>query len=145
MATKHAVVTQIAGTSLAARSDSNHWVVMDSAEEFGGSNAGSRPKELILMALGGCTANDVINILRKKRAPVDNVEVRLTGEEAEEHPRVFTKIHIEYVVRGENVRAADVERAIELSVTKYCSVSAMLAPVVTLTHSYRIETPAVAA
>lgn len=139
MALRKAIVRQVQGITLAGKADSNHWVMMDGSEKFGGSNAGSNPKELLLMALGGCTASDVIPILAKKRAPVSHVEVHLTANTAETHPMVYTDIHIEYVVYGEDVNPADVERAIELSTTKYCSVSAMLTPNVKLTHSYRIE------
>ncbi len=138
MATKTAVVKQVQGTTLLGRSDSRHWVVMDGTETFGGSNAGSSPKELLLMALGGCTAMDVIPILKKKRSPVDSVEVHLTGNVREEHPQVFTDIHVEYVVFGEGVDPKDVERAIELSTAKYCAISAMLRETVKITHSYRI-------
>jgi putative redox protein len=144
MVQKKAVVRQLQGITFAAKSDSNHWVMMDGSPTFGGSSAGSSPKELLLMALGGCTASDVVSILNKKRAPVSNVEVRLTANVSEEHPQVFTDVHIEYVVTGDGVKTEDVERAIELSTTKYCSVSMMLRPAMKLTHSYSIE-PAVTA
>jgi len=137
--TKHAIVKQISGIAFAARGDSDHWVAMDGPASVGGTEAGSRPKELLLFALGGCTASDVVNILKKKRVPLQGFEMYLTGEEAAEHPKVFTRIHVEYVFFGDSVSPADVERAIELSTTKYCSVSAMLTPKVTITHSYRIE------
>jgi putative redox protein len=139
MATKEAIVRQVKGITLAAKADSNHWVTMDGPEEFGGGNAGARPKELLLFALGGCTASDVIPILKKKKAPVRDFEIHLKANVREEHPQVFTDIHIEYVIYGEGINPADVERAIELSSTKYCSVSAMLRASVKLTHSYRIE------
>jgi putative redox protein len=139
--TKTAVVRQIRGLTLAGKADSNHWVVMDGPKTFGGSEAGTRPKELILLGLAGCTASDVAIILQKKRVQVDELEIHVTAEEAETHPTVYTRIHLEYVVRGEDVRASDVERAIELSETKYCAVSAMLRASVTITHSYRIEAP----
>lgn len=139
MSTKTAVVRQLQGVTFFGKTDSNHWVPMDGPTEFGGSNAGTRPKELVLLALGGCTASDVASILRKKRVPLDGFEVKLTAEMADEHPQVFTKIHVEYVFAGSGIKADDVERAIELSETKYCAVSAMLRSSVTLTHSYRIE------
>ncbi len=138
MAEKKTVVRQVRGITLAAKSDSNHWVMMDGGPAVGGSGAGSNPKELVLMGLGGCTISDVISILNKKRAPVTNVEVRLSAKVAEEHPQVFTDVHLEYVVTGDGVKPEDVERAIELSTTKYCAVSAMLKPSVKITHSYRI-------
>jgi len=139
MSTKEAIVKQVQGTTLIARADSAHWVTMDGSPTFGGSNAGSSPKELLLMALGGCTAMDVIPILRKKHAPVENIEIRVVGSVRDEHPQVFTDIHVEYIVRGEGINPDDVEHAIELSTTKYCSVSAMLSGNVKITHSYRIE------
>ena len=139
MAKKRAIVQNIRGVTFLGKADSNHWVTMDGPEDFGGSNAGSRPKELVLMALGGCTGSDVATILQKKRVPVRGFEMRLEANTAEEHPQVFTDIHIEYVVYGDGINPADVERAIELSTTKYCAVSAMLRPSVKLTHSLRIE------
>lgn len=141
MPTKKAIVKQLQGITLAAKSDSNHWIIMDGPEMFGGSEAGPRPKELLLMALGGCTASDVIPILKKKRVPLQGFEIRLTGNVREEHPQIFTDIHLEYVFYGEGIDPNAVERAIELSSTKYCSVSAMLRPTVNITHSYRIEAP----
>lgn len=138
MPAKTAVVKQLGGITFAAKSDSNHWVLMDGPESFGGSNAAPRPKELLLFALGGCTSSDVIPILKKKRVPVEGYEVRLTGNVREEHPQVFTDIHMEYVFYGDNINPADIERAIELSTTKYCSVTAMLRDSVKITHSYRI-------
>lgn len=139
MATKTAIVKQLQGITFVGKTDSNQWVAMDGPEEFGGSGAGTRPKELILLALGGCTGSDVVSILKKKRAPVDRFEIHLTAEVADEHPQVFTKIHVEYVFFGDGIRKEDVERAIELSETKYCSVSAMLRASVAITHSYRIQ------
>lgn len=133
-----ATVRQIQGVTLVARGDSNHWVAMDGSPAIGGSAAGSSPKELVLLGLGGCTAFDVISILTKKRAPFTNLEVRLTADVSEEHPRVYTGIHIEYVVTGDGVESAEVERAIELSTTKYCAVTAMLRPSVRITHSHTI-------
>jgi putative redox protein len=137
--TKHAVLKQLDGLAFAAKSDSNHWVMVDGPESVGGTNAASRPKELVLFALAGCTGSDVVSILKKMRVKLRGFEMHLTGHEAEEHPKVFTDIHVEYVFFGDDIKAEDVERAIELSTTKYCSVSAMLNPKVTITHSYRIE------
>jgi putative redox protein len=118
---------------------------MDGPEEFGGSNAAPRPKELLLFALGGCTSSDVIPILRKKRVPLEGYELRISATVAEQHPQVFTAIHMEFVFTGEGINPADVERAIELSTTKYCAVSAMLRGSVKITHSYTIEKPVPAA
>ncbi len=139
MATKKAYVKQIKGITFAGKTDSNHWITMDGPEDFGGSNAGIRPKELILLGLAGCTGSDVISILSKKKMKLEDYEMNLTSEVAEAHPQVFTKIHIEYVFYGSEINPKDVERAIELSQTKYCSVTAMLQKSVEITHSYRIE------
>jgi putative redox protein len=139
MAQRHAVVRHIQGVTFAGKADSNHWVMMDGPAEFGGSDAGSRPKELLLLSLGGCTASDVASILQKKRIPVRGFYVDLSATTAEQHPQVFTEIHIEYIFYGDGINTADVERAIELSTTKYCAVSAMLRQSVKLTHSHRIE------
>lgn len=137
--TKHATLKQLDGITFAAKGDSNHWIMMDGPGAVGGTDAASRPKELILYALAGCTGSDVVSILRKKRVPLQGFEMHLTGHEADEHPKVFTDIHVEYVFFGKDIKPADVERAIELSTTKYCSVSAMLTPKVRISHSYRIE------
>ena len=138
MVIKKAYIEQLKGVTLAGKSDSNHWVMMDGSEEFGGCRAACSPKELLLIALGGCTANDVIPILKKKRVELNGFEINLSGEEAGEHPKVFTKIHIEYIFYGKDIQAKDVERAIELSTTKYCSVSAMLSKSVEMNHTYKI-------
>lgn len=139
MAVKKAYVKQIKGISFVGKTDSNHWITMDGPEEFGGSNAGVRPKELLLIGLGGCTGSDVVNILKKKKAGLKDFEINITADTADEHPQVFTKIHIEYVFYGDDLQAKDIERAIELSQTKYCSVTKMLEKAMEITHSYRIE------
>ncbi len=142
MATKKAYVKQLKGITLIGKTDSNIWITMDGPEEFGGSNAGIRPKELVLLALAGCTGSDVVSILQKKRAKLEDFEIFINAETREEHPQVFTKIHIDYVFYGSELKKEDIERAIELSSTKYCSVQAMLKPSVEITHSYRIESKA---
>lgn len=145
MASKQAILKQVdGGVTFMAKGDSGHWVSMDGPEDLGGSNAASRPKELLLFALGGCTGSDIAVILRKKRVPLQGFEMHIKATQAEEHPQVYTDIHVEYIFYGTGVNPADVERAIELSTTKYCPVSAMLKASVNLTHSYRIEQPPVA-
>ncbi|MCU7496836.1 MAG: OsmC family protein [Ignavibacteria bacterium] len=139
MSTKKAYVKQIKGISFVGKTDSNHWITMDGPEESGGSNAGIRPKELLLLGLAGCTGSDVASILKKKRVNTDDFEINITADVSDEHPQVFTKIHIEYVFYGDNIPQKDVERAIELSQTKYCSVTKMLEKAMPITHSYRIE------
>jgi putative redox protein len=138
MSVRKAVVRQVHGITLAAKADTNHWVMMDGRDSSGGEGAASTPKELLLMALGGCTAMDVIPILKKKRIKLDGLEVRLTGTAREEHPQVFTEIHIDYMVYGDAIPEPEIRHAIELSTTKYCSVSAMLRDSVKLTHAFVI-------
>jgi len=139
MAAKKALVKHIKGVTFMGKSDSNHWVVMDGPEDFGGSNAGIRPKELILLALAGCTGSDVAVILKKKKINLDGFEMNITAEMQETHPQVYTKINLEYVFYGKNIPKEAVERAIELSLSTYCSVTAMLQKSVEITHTYRIE------
>ncbi len=138
MATKKAFVKQVKGITFVGKTDSNHWVTMDGPEEFGGSNAGIRPKELILISLAGCTGSDVASILSKKKVKLEGFEMNITADVADEHPQVFTKINLEYVFYGKNLPVKEIERAIELSQTKYCSVTAMLQKALPIEHSYRI-------
>lgn len=139
MATKTAVVKQIQGVTFIGKTDSNNWVVMDGPEEFGGSNAGIRPKELLLLSLAGCSGSDVAVILKKKKINLDGFEMNISAEMQEIHPQVYTKINLEYVFYGKEIPKEAVERAIELSLKTYCSVTAMLQKAVEITHSYRIE------
>ncbi|HET9886065.1 MAG TPA: OsmC family protein [bacterium] len=126
VAISHAIVRHSHDLTFLAKGDSNHWLVMDGSEASGGCDAGSRPKELVLFALGGCTAFDVAEILRKRRLDVRSFTIDLEAEEADTQPRVFTKIQLTYNVEGEGVQPSDLELAIHLSLEKYCSVSAML-------------------
>jgi len=137
--TRRAVVVRLRGLTFAAKGDSNHWVVMDGPASFGGSEAAPRPIELLLVALGGCTASDVASILDKKRMDVRDLRVELRAEVNDEHPRTFRSVHIEYVVTGNAVDRHHVERAVELSTTKYCPIIAMLQPNVVVTHTCRIN------
>jgi putative redox protein len=139
MARKNAVVVQIKGNTYAAKADSNHWVIMDTHPRAGGQGGGASPKELLLFALGGCTSSDIVSILRKKRLDVKHFEVHLRAVEREEHPKIFTEVHMEYLFYGDDLPESEIEKAIELSTKKYCGVSAMVQSTVTLTHSYRIE------
>lgn len=138
MATRKAFVKQVKGITFIGKTDSNHWITMDGPEEFSGSNAGIRPKELILISLAGCTGSDVASILQKKRVKLEGFEMNITADVADEHPQVFTKINLEYVFYGKNLPVKEIERAIELSQTKYCSVTAMLQKAMPIEHTYRI-------
>ncbi len=134
-----ATLKRVQGTTFVAKASSNHWVVLDSAPEDDGSGAASGPMEMVLMALGGCSGIDVLLILKKMRAQVREFEIHLQAERADEPPRVFTKVHLEYVLRGENLKPKDVERAIQLSMDKYCSVAGMVGKTAEIETSYRIE------
>ncbi|NVK10474.1 MAG: OsmC family protein [Gammaproteobacteria bacterium] len=129
----------INGVKFEATSGSGHSVIMDGAPEAGGENAGSRPMELILMGLSGCSTFDVVQVLKKSRADFDDVRVEVSAERAEETPAVFTKIHLEFIVTGKNLNEKLVRRAIKLSAEKYCSASIMLERGgVDITHSLTI-------
>jgi putative redox protein len=131
-------IRQIGGIALVGAGDTNHWAVMDGPEESGGYSGGSRPMELLLMSLGGCTAMDVISILKKKRANLEDFGIEIEAERAEEHPKVFTEIKLHFIFTGKNLRAKDVERAIDLSQNKYCPATAMLRKSVKISHDYEI-------
>ena len=126
------------GMSFLAETGSNHAVVMDGAPEAGGRNLGPRPMELLLAGTGGCTAFDVVMILKKGRHAVTGCEVTLKGERAETDPKVFTRIHFHYRVSGKGLNADVVARAIKLSKDKYCSASIMLAEVAEITHDMEL-------
>jgi putative redox protein len=121
-----------------ATADSGFAVTLGADPTVGGENDGFRPMELMLMSLVGCTAMDVISILRKKRQHVTDFQVRAQAEQAIDYPRVFTKIHVEYIIHGVDVDPKAVERSIELSTTKYCPAQAMLKCATTITHAYEI-------
>ncbi|MFN4262541.1 MAG: OsmC family protein [Thioalkalivibrionaceae bacterium] len=131
-------VSWLNGVAFVGETESGHAIVMDGAPESGGRNLGARPMELLLTGLGGCTAFDVVTILRKARQPVQDVKVVVSAERAETIPKVYTKIHIHFVVYGD-VAETHVRRAVELSAEKYCSASQMLAKAATLTHDYEIR------
>ncbi len=139
MAQHKAILKQVEGLTFVGKTDSNFWVPIDAAESIGGSDAGIRPKEMLLLSLAGCTAMDVASILKKKRVPLDDFDIKVSADMTDEHPKVYTKIHLEYVFYGKDIKESDVERAIELSLTKYCGVTAMLEKALTIEHSYRVE------
>jgi putative redox protein len=126
------------GMSFVAETGSGHALVMDVAPESGGRNTGPRPMETVLAGTGGCTAIDVVLILKRGRQDVRGCDVQLKAERAETEPKVFTKIHLHFVVRGRGLSPAVVERAIQLSHEKYCSATAMLARTAEITHDYEI-------
>lgn len=134
-----ASVIHVPGNGFLARADSNHWIPIDWSEKMGGGNGASSPVEMLLMSLGACSAIDIVTIMEKARTPVESLRVELSGERSDVHPRVFTKIHLEYIVKGKGIKPEALERAIHLSEEKYCSVSAMVRDVAKITSSFRIE------
>ena len=119
-------------------SGSGHSVVMDGAPEAGGRNLGIRPMEMLLLGLGGCTAFDVVSILHKSRQNIVDCEVEIEAERSSEVPRVFTGIHVHFIISGKDLDPAKVERAVNLSADKYCSASRMLEKAATITHDFEI-------
>ena len=129
----------IEDVAFVGESESGHALVMDGAAEGGGRNIGPRPMETVLIGTGGCTAYDVMHILRKARAAVSACIVEIDAERAAEDPKVFTRIHFHFVVAGRVLRPQQVERAIHLSAEKYCSASIMLAKTALITHDFEIR------
>ena len=113
-------------------------VPLGTSPEVGGDNDGFSPVELVLVALGGCTAMDVISILKKKQQDVTGFDIRVDGERAETHPKVYTRIFVECIITGHHIDPAAVDRAVELSLTKYCPVQAMLKNSVPIEHKITI-------
>lgn len=122
---------------------SGHAVVIDGPADIGGRNLGVRPMELMLLSVGACSAVDVVHILKKARQPVADVQVEVNGERAETDPKVFTKIHLHFIVVGKGLGANHVERAVKLSAEKYCSASIMLGRAgAQITHDFELREPA---
>ena len=119
-------------------SETGHALVMDGAPESGGRNLGMRPMELLLIGMGGCTAFDVVTILKKSRQPITDCVAEISAERAETVPKVFTRIHVHFIVTGRGLAHAQVERAIKLSSEKYCSASLMLGKAAEVTHDFEI-------
>ena len=120
-------------------SGSGHSVVMDGPPEAGGQNLGVRPMEMLLLGMGGCTAFDIVLILRKARQAVADCVVEIEAERASATPKVFTRIHVHFIVSGRELKPAQVERAVGLSAEKYCSASIMLGKAVPITHDFEIR------
>lgn len=124
---------------MVGESGSGHAVVMDGPPEHGGRNLGVRPMEMLLLGLGGCAQIDVVHILRKGRQPVSSCEVELEAERADSEPKVFTRIHVHFVLTGAGLSEKAVARAVELSAEKYCSASLMLGKTAEITHDFEIR------
>lgn len=126
------------GMTFIGQADSGFPVQLDTDPSVGGDDNGLRPMELVLIGLGGCTAMDVISILRKMREDVISFEVKLSADRQQEHPKVFTHITITYIVRGRNINEENLAKAIRLSTERYCPAQAMLAQAVAIEHNYEI-------
>ncbi|CAB1367514.1 OsmC family protein [Denitratisoma oestradiolicum] len=126
------------GMSFVAETGSGHLVAMDGAPEAGGRNLAPRPMEMLLAGTGGCTAFDIVMILKRGRQGISGCEVKLSAERAETDPKVFTRINMHFLVKGRNLKPEAVERAVHLSAEKYCSASIMLGKTAAITHSWEI-------
>lgn len=133
-------VKWIEDVAFMGESETGHAVVLDGAPENGGRNIGMRPMEMLLIGMGGCTSFDVMTILKKSRQPVVDCVADITAERKDEIPKVFTKIHVHFVITGNDLNEKQVARAVELSAEKYCSASIMLSKSVAITHDFEIKT-----
>jgi putative redox protein len=124
--------------SFLGETESNHAVLMDGPPTAGGRNLGPRPMEMLLLGTGGCTSFDVVSILKKSRQAISDCYVELDAERAETDPKVFTKIHMHFVVTGKDIKPEVVEKAIKLSAEKYCSASIMLGQTAVITHDFEV-------
>lgn len=132
-------VKWIDGMMMVGESASGHAVVMDGPEELGGKNLGIRPMEMLLLGMGGCTTIDVVSTLKKMREDVRDCRVEISAERADEHPKVFTNIHLHFIIEGTNLNDKKIEKALSLSADKYCSASIMLGKSAAITHGFAIN------
>jgi putative redox protein len=133
-----AKVTYVKGLQFLGDASTGHAIVMDGDSASGGQNSGPRPMELLLLGAGGCSGMDVISILKKKKQDVTGLEININGKKAEDYPKKFTEITLEFVVKGRNISGDAVKKAIDLSMNKYCSVKATLEDSAKINFSYRI-------
>ncbi len=131
-------IERIGNKAFAATTGSGHTVIMDASPEVGGENKGPRPMEMLLMGLGGCTSIDIVMILEKARQDIKSCKVRVTAERAETEPKVFTDIHVHFILEGTNLDPKRVQKAIDLSAKKYCSASIMLEKAANIYHDFEI-------
>ena len=131
-------VNWVDGMLMVGKSHSGHSITMDGPPEIGGENLGVRPMEMLLLGVAGCTMIDVVTTLKKMRQDLTNFETKLSAERADEHPKVFTDIHIQFIVKGQDLDPKKVEKAITLSAEKYCSASIMLGKTASITHDFEI-------
>jgi putative redox protein len=128
----------VEGVSFLGETESGHAVLMDGSPEYGGRNLGARPMELVLIGTGGCTAFDVVHILKKARQQITDCVAEIEAERADTDPKVYTRIHFHFIVTGKDLKPEQVERALHLSAEKYCSASIMLGKTASITHDFEI-------
>jgi putative redox protein len=139
---KHEATVRWAGKmTFIGKAGTNHLVPMDTTPDFGGDSSATKPLELLLLGLGGCTGMDIVSLFRKMRVNCSGIEMNITADRAEEHPNVYTKIDLEYVIYGRGIDEEKVKRAVELSQEKYCSVSAMLRKSCPVNYTWRVVAP----
>ena len=131
-------VNWVDGLLMVGKSDSGHTITMDGPPEVGGENLGVRPMEMLLLGVAGCTMIDVVTTLKKMRQDLSHCETKINAERATDHPKVFTDIHIQFIVRGKDLDSKKVDKAITLSAEKYCSASIMLGETATITHDFEV-------
>ena len=134
-----AKLMQLDGLTLMGRSETGHWVPMDAPADLGGNGAGPRPMELMLIGIAGCAAMDIIAILKKKKVDLRSFEVNVEADRSDEHPQLFKKINFNYAVSGKNIQAKDVERAIELTDSKYCGAIENVRGSSEIVHNFTIK------
>ena len=131
-------VNWVDGMLMVGKSHSGHSITMDGPIEVGGENLGVRPMEMLLLGLAGCTMIDVVTTLKKMRQDLSHCETKISAERANEHPKVFTDIHIHFIVKGKDLDSKKVDKAIKLSAEKYCSASIMLGKTAKITHDFEV-------
>ena len=131
-------VNWVDGLLMVGKSDSGHTITMDGPPVSGGENLGVRPMEMLLLGVAGCTMIDVVTTLKKMRQDLSHLETKINAERATDHPKVFTDIHIQFILKGQNLDEKKVDKAITLSAEKYCSASIMLGETATITHDFEV-------
>ena len=131
-------VNWVDGMLMVGKSNSGHSITMDGPSEIGGENLGVRPMEMLLLGVAGCTMIDVVTTLKKMRQDLMHLKTKVNAERADDHPKVFTEIHIQFELKGKDLDSIKVEKAITLSAEKYCSASIMLGKTATITHDFEI-------
>ena len=131
-------VNWVDGMLMVGKSHSGHSITMDGPIEIGGENLGVRPMEMLLLGVAGCTMIDVVTTLKKMRQNLIHCETKISAERADEHPKVFTDIHIQFIVKGKDLDSKKVDKAITLSAEKYCSASIMLGKTAKITHDFEV-------